>query len=91
MSIVTLGSLVLFWSDPWACRLSLWAFMCLGHRRGPLMTEVGHFYFYFTLLHLATQNFLHSYTNAATSVGSWSMKSLKDLDPEMNKLGWFHR
>ena len=37
------------------------------------------------------QDFLHSYTNAASSVGSWSKKSVKDLDSRVNRLGWFHR
>ena len=44
---------------PWAlhmyhCQVSLWAVSCFGNRRGPLMTDVGQFYF--TLLYLTLLN-----------------------------------
>jgi hypothetical protein len=43
--ILTVVSAWLFWSDFLTCQMSLWAVSCFDHRRGLLMTEIGHFYF----------------------------------------------
>ena len=39
----------LFWSDFLTCQVSLWAVSCFGHRRGLLMSEVGHFHLFIVL------------------------------------------